>query len=566
MSAFTFALVGPTLQIITAPKGAHTIDFNSVLSPKLSQILESLWGKLEFPAEMIWNNLPIIIVITALCRAGLALLQWYLWERTSELIARDMRSDLISSYLQLGADARRDNAEEIDKEISAGIGTDVRMVREYLVHFFGGFPRELVQVIFYIAALFVLDWQLASFFLLGIGPAGVLVSRLGKKLRKRSQKALDSSSLLVEWLQQRFTGIETIKHYATEDLEKTNIETKARELNKLYVRVARVKARTAPLMEFLATVVMILVLYYALRHIADGTLKSSTLLSFFAVLGILSQSASKLGRYYNSNKEGEAALHRLQKMKDLMQSSDHHLIEMFLNKKQNKILDIEDISYRYPNSKVEALSRIDWRLEKGKIYALAGSSGSGKSTLLKLILGLWKIQTGQIKIYLNHLSELVYLPQNYRLFPGSIAQNVAYPHEDIDADRVWLALEKVGLKTFVQGQAFGLETRVGEGGLGLSGGQSQRIGLARVLYLASEFIVIDEGTSALDPEMEALTLNSLRELVITHDSTILMVAHRLTTLQASDEVLVLSQGLQMYKGLTSTFFESDEWKKLFDRS
>ncbi len=554
------------MQLMSLPASQATVDLQQYIPQQIFGLLSKSPGQLVYTVGQIWQVMPIFIISAALLRALLALLQWYLWEKTSELIAREMRSDLVRTFLQMSADERRDQLDAVDKEISAAIGTDIRMVREYLVHFLGGFPRELVQVIFYIVTLFVLNWHLALFFLCGIGPLGFIVSNLGKKLRKKSLKALDGNSLLVEWLQQRFAGIETIKHFVSENLEIQNLEKKVQILNKLYVSTAKVKARTAPIMEFLAVIVMALLLLYALRQIAEGAMSSSTLLSFFAVLGVLSQSASKLGRYYNSNKEGESALNRLSRVLRTMCSSKEEVNSslIFSNIEAEWILNAENLSYTYPSSDTFALKEINWKLSPKKIYAIAGPSGSGKSTFLKILLGLWKIQSGSLRINLPSYKDIGYLPQTYRLFPGTIAQNLSYPYEEEEEDEMWKALAKVGLLEFVKSRTTGLKTHVGEGGLSLSGGQAQRLGLARLIYHRSRLIVIDEGTSALDPEMEVLTLRSLRELVETFGSTVIMVAHRLTALQSADEVMVLKAGQEVFKGEVPELFRGDLWKKLFE--
>jgi ABC-type multidrug transport system fused ATPase/permease subunit len=219
VSALTFAMVGPAVQILSDPQRTAPVSLVELFGQRLGEVFSQLLGRSSFSMSELWQELPQWVLGAAALRAALAMSQWFLWERSSELIAREMRQNLVDSYLGLEPEARRDRAGLIDREIAAGVSNDIRMVREYLVHFLGGFPRELVQVLFYLVTLFMLEPMLASLFLVGLGPAAALLSRLSKKLRKRSQAVLDNSSDLVEWLQQRVSGAETIKQYRTEQLE-----------------------------------------------------------------------------------------------------------------------------------------------------------------------------------------------------------------------------------------------------------------------------------------------------------------------------------------------------------
>lgn len=574
VSALTFAMLGPAVQILSHPHELKAIALTDLLGARLAPLVTSVIGRESLNADELWQHLPLVIFIAAFLRALLAILQWFLWEKSSELIARDMRQDLVDRYLGIHPEARRESSQLIDQEIAAAIGSDIRLVREYLVHFFGGFPREALQVLIYLVTLFLLEPTLATFFLLGLGPAGLLLSRLGKKMRKRSQRVLDNSSVMIEWLQQRLSGIETIKQFRTERIELGQLNRYSEELFKLFVKAARLKARTSPMLEVLAIFAMMAVLGYALQKIAGDSLNSSVLLSFFAVLANLSQSAAKLGRYFNSNKEGEAALSRLNRLQSAMSQASRRLRSLKLDQGQKSRLLIHQVTYHYPLEgaskaaqrlpRKPALRDVSCEFAKGKIYAIAGPSGSGKTTLLKLILGLWHLQEGAITYGIEKNEDLGYLPQTVQLMPGSIAANISYPSAAYDAARLSDALQRVGLLTFVNDLPNSWNSEVGEGrDVTLSGGQAQRIKLARLIYHRFPLIVIDEGTSALDPETEATIFQTLREMAAS-GSTLVMVAHRLSALQIADELLVLREGQVAYFGPPKQILNGSAWRDLFD--
>lgn len=564
VSSLTYSLIGPVFDILGKPSDSRTVDFAELMGKNIGGWIYSLSGRSSMLSSELWTLLPTLLLAMAFVRATLALLQWYLWEKSSEEVARDMRSDLVEAYLHVDPERRRNLNSEVDQEIGSAISTDVRMMREYLVHFYGGFPRELVQVLFYLANLFVLDWKLSLIFLAGIGPAAAILSKLGKKLRKRSQKALGNSSILLEWLQQRFTGMETIKQFQTEGLEQNRMEQKSDELLNNFLRAARVKARTSPMLEVVAVAAMMLVLVYALSAIANKEMSASTLLSFLVLLGVLSQSASKLGRYFNSNKEGEAALIRLQNLMRLMKDNQSEKLPLLTHSATASSLVIKNLSYSYGPEIPAALKEFSANFERGKIYAIAGASGSGKTTLLKLLLGLWHKGTGHIEFGIKDRNDLGYLPQNIQLLPASIAHNVVYPDTNFDPLRLEESLRKVGLWDFVNTQPKSWDTEVGEGGdIMLSGGQAQRLKIARLIYFAYPLLVIDEGTSALDPEIETLVLKTLREMA-DKGSTVIMVAHRVSVLQLADLVYVLRRGETHFVGEPKLFLQRPDWRNSFD--
>lgn len=563
VSALTFALVGPAWQVLTQPKSDAIITMDQLFNERLGSMVSYALGRDAFPAQELWAVLPLLIAGAAAVRALLTFIQWFLWERSSELVAREMRQDLVETFMDLHPEARRDSMSSIDAELAANIGTDIRMVREYLVHFFGGFPRELMQCLLYLVTLFMLEPKLAAFFLLGLGPAGILLSKLGKKLRKRSQKVLSNVSQLSEWLQQRLSGLETIKQFRTETSEVVQMEQLSKSLFRNFVQAARVKARTSPLLEVVAVGAMMVVMGYGIKAIDRGDLNSSILMSFFSVLGILSQSASKLGRYFNSNKEGEAALHRLENTMTSMKAGASPTWQTRFAGDSTDPLTLNNLSYRYPGTAEPALADLSFAFKRGRIYAIAGPSGSGKSTLLKLILGLWRAPQGALLYGVKGPEDIGYLPQTIQLMPAPIAANITYPDKNVDEARLKQALQEVRMLDFVEQLPQGWNSEIGDGALTVSGGQAQRLQLARLFYHRFPLIIIDEGTSALDPETEALIFWVLKAMVQS-GSTILMVAHRLSALKIADELIVLRRGRLHYQGPPQTVLQGEDWRELFD--
>jgi ABC-type multidrug transport system fused ATPase/permease subunit len=314
-----------------------------------------------------------------------------------------------------------------------------------------------------------------------------------------------------------------------------------------FMGAARVKARTSPMLEMFAIAAMAAVLLVALGDVAAGRLTGQVVLSFFATLAYMSQSAGRIGRYMNSNREGAAAVDRLRTL--LSAFSAHHR-ETVVPKASPPDPDgatatvCQSLTVRYPGAGEPALADFSFTFHGGRVYCLAGPSGAGKSTLFNVLLGLVVPTQGRVHLrgkVAPGAEPIVYMPQKVLLVPGTVAANVAYPDEAADAARVQAALERVGLAEVVQALPGGVETVVGEGGTGLSGGQAQRVLLARLWYQRSPVVLVDEGTSALDPEVELLVHALLRELAA-GGAAVVTIAHRPGVAEAADELLLLSRG------------------------
>ena len=213
-------------------------------------------------------------------------------------------------------------------------------------------------------------------------------------------------------------------------------------------------------------------------------------------------------------------------------------------------IELSDVTFRYPDAKDDALSRVSLRIPAGSRFAVVGRSGSGKSTLVDVMLGLLVPQSGSVHVGEVPLASVLsewrrrvgYVPQQVALFDASVAENVAltWRRDAVDDARVREALEGAQLWDVVVGLPDGIESSVGEGGLRLSGGQRQRLGIARALYARPSVLVLDEATSALDTSTEAAVTETIRRLPT--DVTVIVIAHRLATIRDADGVVLLEDG------------------------
>lgn len=547
LSTIIVTMIGPAMQVLINYKETNSISVSQLLGQKIGDFLLFLWPHLNaisFEFLLVW--LPIGIIGIAAFKAILQFFVWYLWEWLAEGIAAHLRNDLVYHYIYLNPYQRNQFAED---ELSATVTTDCKLMREYLVHFYGGLPREAMQIVFMLITQYLLSPKLCLLFFAGVIPITFLMTRLGKKIKKRAAKALANYSTLTEWLQQRLLGIETIKHYRMEDKECLAMTYKAQELYNRLLKAARLKARTAPFVQFFALATMVGVLIIALQDIASGQLSGSVALSFFSSLALLAQSTAICGRYYNANREGAAAIERI--IKTLSMLKTHQTIdispqiissEKISEKSNNKILKFRNVDIFYPKAIEPALKKLNFSIEEKEVYCVIGPSGAGKSTLAKVMCGLLPVSTGQIlNTSRKSVLKLGYMPQDVQLFPGSIAEQVAYPNTQFERTDIERALDSAGIGLFVKNELpQGIDTIVGMGGRQLSGGQCQRILLARLFYHRFDLIIIDEGTSALDPQTELQFYQAIAKLQ--EHATILLIAHRPAALSIATRIIQLKDG------------------------
>lgn len=560
-------LIGPALKLLLTPtEGLLTWQelFGDVWTKALSPYLH---GSGVTAAE-IYYALPFALVVVATFKSALTFWQWFTWERLGEKLAYGWRQDLVNSFVLVGP-GQRDDGKVGSAEAHLGglISQDIRTCRDYVVHYFGGLPREGFQVLFMAISLAILCPKLFFIFFFCLAPVGGLLNRLGKKLRRRATAALQDNSTLGEWIQQRLLGLETIKQFQTESTEVNSMHHSSQELFERFFRAARLKARTSPIIEFLGVLAMSVVLFIAFSDISKGELTGSVAMSFFSTLALLAQSGAKLGRYFNSNREGMAAANRIFSAINNFKAAGQEQVQSvnFRSSSQNSSLELKDVSLVYGDS--YALKNFSYTFNSGKIYCLIGRSGAGKSSVFNAILGLRPISSGTIvgeiaNAFSDRTLDVSYLPQQVPAIPAKLGEVISYPFTQFDEGRAQAALDTIHFSLAQDRLPLGLNTPVGPGGLQMSGGQLQRVQLARLVYHHAPFVLVDEGTSALDPELEKVVLDFVRDLA-RKGAVVIMIAHRRAAVEASDELLLLSAGQLETAGSKSKVMQSALFKDLF---
>jgi len=358
---------------------------------------------------------------------------------------------------------------------------------------------------------------------------------------------------MIQAIQQGFGALIDTRVLGCEEFLANVFRRSVRSQARVFVQRAVIENATALLVEgvlFIGLIVILVILILATSSIESA-------LPIISMLGVatlrLKQVVTKVAASFNKIQASRAFipsivndvmdLDRLDGKQQARQNSEQQ-IEKFNG------LKLENISYRYPDTKTSAINNISLELKCGESIALVGTTGCGKSTLVNLILGLLEPQSGEITVNgksifsnINSWRTLLgYIPQSIFLIDDTIRANVAFGvmDKDIDDDKLWGALRLARLEDFVRAEEEGVDTLIGEGGVRLSGGQRQRLGIARALYFNPEVLVMDEATSALDNKTEVEVMEAIKGMK--KGRTMIMIAHRLSTVEDCDRLYYLHEG------------------------
>lgn len=407
--------------------------------------------------------------------------------------------------------------------------------------------REPATIIFSLIFMFTFSWKLTLFVLLFIPVAGLLISRLGKSLKSNSLKAQQESGKLISIVEESLTGLKIVKSYNAETIFKNNFTNSANKILKLSNKIGLKNNLAGPVSEVLGiTTIAVLLWYGGQLVLVEKVIEGTDFLAFMGLAYAILTPAKAISKASYRVKNGIAAadrvfeiLHEQDTMSDLPNAT---VLQDFQNE-----LSVNNISFKYDNELV--LKNFSLKVPKGKTVALVGQSGSGKSTIANLVTRFYDINEGSITIdgtdiknvTKNSLRNLMGLvTQDSILFNDTIKNNILIGKPDASDEEIMEALKIANAWEFVKDLPNGIETNVGDAGNNFSGGQKQRLSIARAVLKNPPIMILDEATSALDTESERLVQIALENMM--KNRTSIVIAHRLSTIQNADEIIVMQKG------------------------
>lgn len=406
--------------------------------------------------------------------------------------------------------------------------------------------REPLTILFTILVMFGISPELTLFVFLFIPISGFIISKVGKSLKKNSDKAAREQGFFLSIIDETLGGLKVIKGFNGEKTFERKFQDSTQRFFKLNNRILNRQNLSSPMSEFLGIITIAVLLIYGGKLVFEGKLLAGAFIAYIGMAYNILTPAKSISKASYSVKKGNAAAERVLEVLET---------ENPITSKQGSIskadfndsISIENISFSYENDMV--LKDFSLQVPKGKTVALVGQSGSGKSTIANLLTRFYDVQQGSIKIdgidvkdfNLQSLRGLMGLvTQDSILFNDTIKNNLLLGKENASDEEIIEALKIANAYEFVKDLPNGIDTNIGDSGNKLSGGQKQRLSIARAVLKNPPIMVLDEATSALDTESERLVQQALENMM--QNRTSVVIAHRLSTIQKADMIVVMQKG------------------------
>lgn len=422
---------------------------------------------------------------------------------------------------------------------------------------------NLLIMIFTLIVMFVYSWKLAAITLVS-APLFILTYVLFNRLNKKYQRSImESSAELESQLVESLNSIATIKRFGIESFANLKTEIRFVHLLKNTYTSAYGAIIANGGIEFISTGITIAVLWAGSNFVIDKEITPGTLMVFYSLVGYVLTPVGKLISSNQTIQDAMIAADRLFQIMDLEREQDE-TNKIILKPEMIGNIQFENVAFRY-GSRKQVFESLNLTIHKSETTAIIGESGSGKTTLISLIQNLYPIQAGRIRIgdynitQINNesLRQIVgTVPQQIELFAGSIIENIALGDFEPDMQKIMQLCDQLGIKDFIEKLPNAYLTQIGEHGVSLSGGEKQRIAIARALYKNPEILIFDEATSSLDSISEKYVKRTLSALA-KEGKTIIIIAHRLSTVKHADTIIVLENGKMMESGTHDQLIHSD---------
>ncbi len=539
---FSIVLVIPFLQTLF---GTGAV-LGGPTSSAVERILDSAVGELirsGTPLETLRN--VCLIVLGAIVLKNLALYAAkYCAIRVREGVEREMREDVFGhlQLLPLGFFGRVKVGQ-----IIARVLTDTKQAREVVSYALMDLFRKLVTTVFYLVTLFLLSWRLSLVTLLLAPLLVVVIAPILRRLRRGFRKAFDEQGEILSVLQETVSGIRLVKSYGAESHETARFGERSGRYARRMVRTEALSQLAGPLSEILSSVIALALVWIGARMVLSaGTLQPEQFLGFVALALQLISPVKAIADFPSKLQLSVAAADRFFEVLDEQPEPESGSLPAG---RPVRSIRFDRVGFAYDADR-PVLRDIDLEVPPGQVVALVGPSGAGKSTLVDLLPRFIDPSEGRIRLDGTDLRDLSLrslrslfgiVSQETVIFHDTVRANIAYgaAHRWSEA-QVRDAARAANAEEFIDALPLGLDTPLGDRGVRLSGGQRQRIGLARAILRDPPILILDEATSALDTESEQAIQKALTQLF--EGRTVFVIAHRLSTVQGADRILVLDEG------------------------
>ncbi|MFN3266568.1 MAG: ABC transporter ATP-binding protein [Deinococcales bacterium] len=513
-----------------------------------------------------WNTVLLAVgglIGAALLRSLFTFLQGYLSERASQGVAFDLRETLFAKLQRLGF-SYYDQAQT--GNLVTRITSDVEAVRGFIGAGLIQIVAAVLTLLGTIAVLLFMNWSLTLIVLLTIPPIFYLLFRFVSKIGPLFGQVQMALSKLNTVLQEDLRGLKVVRAFVREEFEKKRYGQANDALLEKNLGTISAISGVFPNVILFGSLGTLAVVWYGGLEVFAGRLTLGELLAFNAYLGFLLQPIFTIGFLAAGLARAGASAERIFEVidapLDVLEKANAPALPPLVGR-----VVFEQVSFRYVGAEKEALKNVSFSVEAGQVVAIIGGTGSGKSSLINLIPRFYDVSKGSIKIdgidvrdvQISSLrGQIGVVLQEATLFSGSVRENIAYGKPEASLEEVYAAAKAAQAFEFISQLEQGFETIVGERGVGLSGGQRQRIAIARALLLKPKMLILDDSTSAVDAQTEALIQQALDSLMRSEKRTTFVIAQRISTVRMADLIVVLDKGQVAAVGTHQHLLETSE--------
>jgi len=570
-SAFSGVSIGmiiPLVDNIIAGKKI-LIPHSEIVPQFIKNLVES--ANSMTPMQLL-NKMIIIVMILWLLKNFFEFCQTYLMNDVSQRVIRDVKNIIYKKLLTLSMDFYSRNPTG---RLMSRITYDAAVIRDSISAGLTDLLYQPLQLLIYATILlavkvyFSISWSLilisVLLFLLVIYP----VIKIGKRLKAISRQSQEKMADITTTLHETISGVRVVKAFSMEDYEAKKFEVQNQQFYRLMMKSVKRMAVVSPITEFVGMLCVAIILWIAGKEILSGALSAGAFVTFLASLLSLMRPIKRLTNVYSINQQALAAADRIFETLDTKSSVIEKPAAIELPKIRNSV-KFENVHFKYEEK--EVLDDISLEVRVGEVAAFVGPSGVGKTTLINLIPRFYDVTKGCIMIdgvdirdcmLKSLMAQIGIVTQETILFNDTVAANISYGAKGHSRDDIVRAAQIANAHSFIMKMPKGYETMIGERGFRLSGGEKQRLAIARAVFKDPPILILDEATSQLDTESEILVQEAIDRMM--EGRTVFVIAHRLSTIKHANFIYVLDMGKIVEKGSHDELLaKSGLYKRLYD--
>lgn len=558
-----------TVQTVQPATPAASIMPSWVVAAKdwLAQSFQQLVFRSD-PAESLFN-ICIVVVVAFFFRNIFGYLQSNLMMAVEQGLIRDLRNAL---YRHIHALPLAYFTNERTGNLISRIMNDVPVINTGISATFQTLIREPLLIIVYLTITLVISWKLTLIAFIVFPLALLVIAGIGRRVHRESGLVQERIADLTSVLHETISGVKVVKAFGMESFENRKFAAEGQGYLDTILRVTRIRNLASPSTEFLSAAAGAVIIWYGgMQVLEHGTLKASEFLGFLFAIFQLMPPIKELSGVNNRIQEATAAGKRVFEILDTEPGIRDPEVPVPVNGFTDSI-EFRNVAFHYVEGD-PVLADISFTIRKGEVVAIVGPSGAGKSTIVDLVPRFYDPIGGSIlldgkdlrSLRVSSLRDLVgIVTQETILFNDTVRNNIAYGLDDCPLERIIEAARAANAHAFISEMPRGYESRIGERGVKISGGERQRLALARAILKNPPILILDEATSALDTESEVLVQEAIERLM--SGRTSIVIAHRLSTVQHADRIVVVEGGRIVETGRHTELLKRKGglYKKLFD--